>query len=56
MIRLRDEVTENNWKDIKKARREKKQTQRQARAIWLLELAWCLAIGLWLGYMFGKAW
>lgn len=55
MIKLWDE-TRNDWKTIKKARKDKKSVQRQAWVIWILELTGCLAIGLWLGWMFGKAW
>ena len=55
MIKLWDEVS-NDWRTIRKARKARKTIQRQVRTMWLLELAGCLAIGLWLGYMFGRAW
>jgi len=55
MIKLWDEVP-NDWRTIKKARKAKTQSQRQARINWLLELAGCLAIGLLLGWMYGRTW
>jgi hypothetical protein len=52
MIELWDEKPNNNWKEIKMSRSRAK---RRACIVWLLEMAGCLVIGAWFGWMYGKA-
>lgn len=44
----------NNWREIRKA--DPLRAKRQALVIWLLEMAGCLAIGFWLGWIYGGGW
>lgn len=55
MIKLWNEAPANDWKAIRKARKARLLVRLPLRT-WLLELAGCLAIGLTLGYLYGRAW